>query len=58
MTLYGTLFSLPTTTEMLEDIGEVSTPVVSDFLQYAIIVIGIIIALWVVYWLFSLFRYR
>lgn len=45
MWLFGTLFTLPSGTQMLASMGEVSAPVLEDFWPLAVLVGGIGIAL-------------
>lgn len=56
--IYGTLFTLPDSNVLLSAVGSTSAPIVTDFLPFIYLVVGIGLAIFVVSWLVSLFIHR
>lgn len=50
---YGILFTLPTTSDILVSIGEVSTPIFSDFWPIVTLVLGLVLVFVVIRVLFG-----
>lgn len=51
------LFTLPNASTTLAGIGEYSTPIITDFLPFIYVIVGITLAILIVKWLVGIFTH-
>lgn len=56
--IFGTLFTLPDSASFLAAVGTTSAPIVSDFIPFIELVVGVILAFLIVGWLVRLLTHR
>lgn len=56
--IFGTLFTLPSSSDFFSQVGTTSAPIVSDFMPFIELVIGIALAFFIVAGLVGLFTRR